>query len=93
MSARLGRTVTRFMLDDFTSLSKGDAQTKSPARFPAAWVEAFCSVTGNDCLQLHVMGARNRRLVEFAKKELRAASDQRERDRLRHDLLEQDGQS
>ena len=78
------------MLDDFTSLSKGDAQTKTPARFPAAWIEAFCLVTGDDRLQLHVMGARNRRLIEFAKRELSAASDQRERDRLRHELLQED---
>jgi hypothetical protein len=94
MSARLGRPITPsspFMLDDFTSLSKGDAKTKTPARFPAAWIEVFCQATNDDRLQMHVMGARKRRLIEFAKAELRATSDQRERDRLRHELLEEGG--
>ena len=44
LSQRTGRAITVSMLNDYT------ATTKTAARFPAAYVRAFCEVTGNDSL-------------------------------------------
>jgi hypothetical protein len=44
LSTHLGRNVTERMLDDFVAPSKGGS------RFPAAWVAAFCEVTGDNTL-------------------------------------------
>jgi hypothetical protein len=45
MAALIGVPVTEHMLNDFTSKSK------SGARFPAAFVKAFCEVVGSSSLQ------------------------------------------
>ena len=44
LSEKLGRTITVAFLDSYT------CRTKTTARFPAAYVRAFCEVTGNDKL-------------------------------------------
>ncbi len=79
LSTALGQHITSFMLDCFTATGK--------SRFPALFVQAFCDITGDDRLQRFVMGPRLRRLVEFAEAELNAARDERERARLREELL------
>jgi hypothetical protein len=45
MSPFVGVTVTQHMLNDFT------AQKKSAARFPAAFIRAFCQVVGSSAPQ------------------------------------------
>ena len=64
MSKRLGCRITLHMLNRFTSEAKGKA------RFPAAWVEAFCEVVGDDRLQRFIMGQRLRGLVRLGEVEL-----------------------
>src|SRR5438552_18185230 len=59
MSERIGRTVTVHMLNDFTS------ESKVFVRFPAAWIVAFCSATGDERLQRLVLGDKLRKLLEF----------------------------
>ena len=60
------------MLDDFA------AGNKITARFPASFVSAFCEACGDDRLRLELVGARLRKLIEFAEKILAAARDRRE---------------
>src|ERR1035438_1559628 len=52
LSRKIGRDITASMLNDYT------ATTKTAARFPAAYVRAFCEVTGNDSLQRSLLGPR-----------------------------------
>jgi hypothetical protein len=84
LKASLGQGITVFMLNDWTS------ESKKPARFPASFIEAFCEVTGDSRLQRYVMGPRLRRLVEFAERDLAAAKDERERQRMRARLLREE---
>ncbi|MBZ5509949.1 MAG: hypothetical protein LAN70_02155 [Acidobacteriia bacterium] len=85
MSVRLPRPVSESMLNDFTRPGK------KAARFPAVFVPVFSQVVGDDRLQRYLLGPRLRKLLDFAERELRARSDQRERDRLRRELLQEDG--
>jgi hypothetical protein len=64
MTQRLGRPVTKTMLDDF---SRTDAPERE-VRFPAAWVSAFCEATGFDELARLVMGERLRGFVELGER-------------------------
>lgn len=66
MAVLLGRQITASMLFDFT------APTKSLVRFPAAWVPAFCSVTGSDRLQRLLLGDDLLRVLEWGELQLRA---------------------
>lgn len=77
LSGRVGVTVTPFMLDCYPSSSKKH-------RFPAAFIEAFCEVIGDDGLQRPVMGQRLRQLVALGESQL-------EMERLRADLLKLKG--
>jgi hypothetical protein len=56
------------MVDDWIS-------PKQRARFPAAFIEAFCEVIGDDTLQRHVMGARLRGIVELREQQLTWLAD------------------
>jgi hypothetical protein len=59
MTAELpGSRVTMPMLNDFTSLRK------SAARFPAAFVKAFCNVVGSNALQRWLLDDASLRLIE-----------------------------
>lgn len=64
LSERLQRPVTVRMLDDFTAVSKGGA------RFPAAWVGAFCEITGSDELQRLLFTPEIQALVRLGECEL-----------------------
>lgn len=64
LSDLLGIRVSPFMLDCYTS------ESKKKARFPAAFIEPFCEVLGDDALQRRVMGARLRGIVELREGQL-----------------------
>jgi len=81
LTRRLGMTITPFMLDSYT------AGSKKPARFPAIFVGAFCQVTGDDRLRRFFMTPRDLKLIRFAERELAAAKDARERQRVAARLL------
>ena len=81
MSRRLECRITASMLNDYT------AETKGAARFPAAWIAAFCAATNDDGLQRLVMGARLRKLVSLGEREVLALRDERERHRLIQELV------
>jgi hypothetical protein len=76
MTSALGRTVTRSQLNDFT------AQEKSSARFPAAFIPAFCVATGDDSLQLLMLSPRLRALLELGENEVNAAGNAQSKKRL-----------
>jgi len=57
MSQRARRGISKRMIDDWVS-------PKTRARFPAALIEIFCEVIGNDALQRHVMSPRLLELVQ-----------------------------
>jgi len=63
MSPHAKRTISKRMLDDWLS-------PKMRARFPAAFIEAFCEAVGNDTLQRHVMGARLRGILDLRDEQL-----------------------
>lgn len=71
MSNLVGRQITVAMLNGYT------APSKEPARFPAAFVCAFCEATGDDRLQRLVLGPRLSKLLEFGELQL-AAGELRE---------------
>jgi len=81
MSLLLQLRISSHMIDCFTSSCKGQH------RFPAAWIEAFCTVTNDSRLQRLVMGAQFRKLVDYSERELKAAKEERERSALREELL------
>jgi hypothetical protein len=62
MSLRVGQRISKRMLDDWT------AESKKPAKFPAAFVGAFCEVVHDDALQRHILGGRLRRLLELGER-------------------------
>ncbi len=64
------------MLNDFTS------ECKKAVRFPAAWVEAFCSIVEDDRLQRLLLSPRLRMLIELAERELEHFQSEREKLRL-----------
>ena len=61
MAAELGARVTEAMLNDFTS------QRKSAARFPAAFVQAFCRAVGSTSLQRSLLDHESLDLIEVGK--------------------------
>lgn len=64
LAKQVGETVTSEMLNGWTS------QAKKRLRFPAAFVPAFCEITGDDQLQRFVMGPRLRRLLSLGEAEV-----------------------
>jgi hypothetical protein len=62
MSRRLGVKVKPSMLDSYT------AESKKPARFPAAFVAAFCEITGDHRLQRFLMAPKQRGLLELGER-------------------------
>jgi hypothetical protein len=81
LSARLGRRITRHMIDDFTS------ECKKQARFPLAFSAALCEILDDDSIAVLALRPRARKLLELAKRELAASADERDRQRLRDELL------
>lgn len=76
LSARIGRQVTVRMLDDFTAPSKGGA------RFPAAWVAAFCEATVDRRLQRLLVDPEidaALKVIEFARETVRRSKPRAER--------------
>jgi hypothetical protein len=64
------------MLDDFTAPSKGGA------RFPAAWVAAFCEATGDRRLQRLLVDPEidaALKVIEFARETVRRSKPRAER--------------
>src|SRR6266446_2997489 len=84
LTAIVGQRITVHMLNDFTS------ESKKPARFPAAFLEALCEVAGDDRLQRFAMGDWLRQLVVFAERELAFVRDEADRKNLRDELAEQE---
>jgi hypothetical protein len=73
LAARLGRPVSKRMLDDFA------APSKDGSRFPAAWVAAFCEVTGDRTLQRLLVDPEidaALRVIEFARETVRGSKPQ-----------------
>lgn len=62
MSALIGTPVTEHMLNDFTSKSK------SGARFPAAFVKAFCEVVGSSALQRSLQDETTLALIQVGER-------------------------
>jgi len=83
LTRRLGVKITPFMLDSYT------AESKKPARFPAAFVAGFCEVTGSDELQRYLLGARLRELLELGDRTVEWAWALR---KVRQELAKLDGQ-
>lgn len=68
LAARLGRSVTVRMLDDFT------APSKERSRFPASWIAAFCDITSNRALQRLLVDPEidaALKVIEFARQTVR----------------------
>lgn len=69
LAARLGRPVSKRMLDDFAAPSKEGSRF-----FPAAWVAAFCEVTGDRRLQRLLVDPEidaALKVIEFARETVR----------------------
>lgn len=62
MTALVGVRITEHMLNDFTSKSK------SAARFPAAFVKAFCRVVGSASLQISLADEEALRLMKLGQR-------------------------
>ena len=64
LAQQVRETVTSEMLNGWTS------DTKRRLRFPAAFVPAFCEITGDDQLQRFLIGSRLGRLLSLGEAEL-----------------------
>lgn len=64
LTNQVGERVTEAMLNDWSS------QSKRRLRFPAAFVPAFCQVTGTDELARFLLTPRLRRLLALAEQKL-----------------------
>lgn len=83
MSQLVHVAVTAHMLNGYA------APSKSGARFPAAFVNAFCEVTGDDRLQRLLLSPALRNKVEIVERELNAAQEKHRAQQLREQLLEE----
>jgi len=81
LSQSIGRPITLSILNDYT------ATTKTAARFPAAYVRAFCEVTGDDSLQRFILGPRLLALIEIGERELASHRGRSAKDALIRGLL------
>jgi hypothetical protein len=59
MSTLVRHRITVHMLNAFTS------DSRKWSRFPAAWLQAFSEVVGDDRLERYVISTRNRDALEF----------------------------
>lgn len=59
LSEKIGRTITVSQLNDYT------ARTKRTARFPAAYVPAFCTVTGDYRIARYLLAPEDRGLLDL----------------------------
>jgi hypothetical protein len=77
METILESHVTEHMLNDFAS------EGKKKARLPAAFVDAFCTVVGDERLRALLLGAKGRNIFQVGKsvKEMIAAEKQKFRKR------------
>ena len=85
MSAITGRKITKQMLDGYV------APSKDAARFPAAFVPAFCKATGDDRLLRLLLTPQMLTLIEIVEREVTAAQQTREAQVLRGQLVIQEG--
>jgi hypothetical protein len=69
LSARLGQHITVHMLNAFTS------DSNKWSRFPAAWLQAFSEVSGDDRLERYVISKRNRDVLEFGEVAITVIND------------------
>jgi hypothetical protein len=83
MTLHTGQRISKRMVNDWT------AESKKPARFPAAFVATFCEVTGSDEPQRYLLGARLRELVELGDRTVEWAWAVR---KVRKELAKLDGQ-
>lgn len=84
LSQKVGRTekpLTASILNDYT------ARTKTAARFPAAYVRAFCEVTGSDALQMSLMSQRQKDLIKIGERELASQRNRSAKDSIMRRLL------
>jgi len=63
------------------------APSKSGVRFPAAFINAFCQVTGDDRLQRFLLSPVLRKKIEIVERELTADQEKRKAQLLREQLL------
>jgi hypothetical protein len=85
LTIHLGQTISTLHLDNWTCKARG--QTR---RFPAVFLKPLYEITGDPRLLVYLMGPRLRRLLEFAERELAAAKDERERQRMRARILREE---
>ncbi len=78
----IGEPVTLARLNSFTAV------TKTSARLPLYFLPGLCSILDSDDILLFLARERIRKLVRFAELELTASKDERERKRLRDELLD-----
>jgi hypothetical protein len=79
LSRAVGSPVRVYMLDEYTADSRGECAVNSrevgsrgKRRFPAAWVPAFCKITGDDRLQRLLLGEPLCCLLELGESALNA---------------------
>jgi hypothetical protein len=65
------------------------APSKTGVRFPAAFINAFCQVTGDDRLQRFLLSPVLRKKIEIVERELTAAQEKHQAQLLREQLLEE----
>lgn len=81
LSEVVGREFNVSQINDYT------ATTKTAARFPAAYIPAFCEVTGSDALLRFLFTPKIRSLVELGECELEAQRQLRAKGGMVKDLL------
>ncbi len=81
MSRLVHVEVTANMLNGYA------ASSKTGVRFPAAFINAFCQVTGDDQLQRLLLSPVLRKKVEIVERELTADQEKRKAQLLREQLL------
>jgi len=81
MSQLVHVEVTANMLNGYA------APSKTGVRFPAAFIHAFCQVTGDDRLQRLLLSPVLRKKVEIVERELTADQEKRKAQLLREQLL------
>jgi hypothetical protein len=87
MSSIFEQRISVRMLNDYTAT----AESKRAARFPAAWVPAFCEVTGDDLLRRLLLCPRLRKLIEIAEGELETHKARRRKRELCEQLRSGEG--
>ncbi len=80
LSQRVDRNVTVDTLNDYTRT------TKTASRFPAAYIKAFCEVTGDDSLQRFFLGRKLLKLIEIGELEISSQKNRAAKESALRDL-------